>query len=86
MAQMANQKKTELIDYFHLVWTEKSTSLRKFFENESHFSPILETSIRHKNSKKGPTFSSKIPEKVDIETIKWHTPVRKYHESPPPGD
>ena len=22
MAQMTNQKKTELIDYFHLVWTK----------------------------------------------------------------
>ena len=35
---------------------------------------ILETSIRHKSSEKGLTFSSKIPERVDIETIKWHTP------------
>ena len=25
---------------------------------------------------------TKIPERVDVETIKWHTPMRKYHESP----
>ena len=63
--------------------------LRKSLKNESHFfsrnSPqnrILETSIGHKNSEKGsPTFPSKIPERVDVETRKWHTPVRKYHES-----
>ena len=67
--------------------------LRKSLEHESHFSPktalkkeVLETSIRHKNSERGsPTFSSKIPERIDVETRKWHTPVRKYHELPPPS-
>ena len=43
---------------------------------------ILKTSIRHNSSKKGSTFSSKILERVDVETIKSHTPVRKYYESP----
>ena len=91
MAQMTNQKKTEFIDYFHLVWTKNPQFLEKFLKMEAIFSQnrpqnrILETSIRHKNSRKGPRFSSKIPERVDIETIKWHTPVRKYHESPPGG-
>ena len=84
MAQMTNQTKTELIDYFDLVWTKNP----QFLENGSYSSQnspqnrILETSIRHKNSEKGPTFPSKIPETVDVKIIRWHTPVRKYHESP----
>ena len=63
-----------------------------FGRNESHFfqksrqTRILETCIRHKNSEKGsPTFSSKIQEKVDVETRKWHIPVRKYQGLPPIG-
>ena len=75
MAQMTNQK-TELIDYFHLVWTKNPQSKGNFLKMEAIFSQnipqnrILETSIRYKNSEKGPTFLSKIPERVDIETIK----------------
>ena len=88
MAQMTNQKKTELIDYFHLLGLKIHTFRKNFwkwkpFSQNSPQNRILETSIRHKNSEKSPTFSSKIPERVDIETIKWHTPVRQYHESPP---
>ena len=52
------------------------------FSQNSHQNRILETSIRHKNSEKGTTFSSKIPERVDVETIKWHANLRKYHEFP----
>ena len=55
------------------------------FSQNSSQNRILETSIRHKNSEKGPTFSSKIPERVNRKTIQWHTPVWKYHESLPPG-
>ena len=75
MTQMTNQKKTELIDFFDLVWTKNPQFLEKFLKMEAIFfqnSPknrILETSIRDKNSEKGPTFSSKIPERVDIETL-----------------
>ena len=58
--------------------------MEAIFSQNSPQNRILETSIRHKNSEKGPIFSSKIPEKVGVETIKWHTPVRKYHEFPPP--
>ena len=91
MTQMTNQKKTELIDFFDLVWTKNPQFLEKFLKMEAIFSQnspqnrTLETSIRHKNSEKGPTFSSKIPERVDIETLYWHTPVRKYDEFPHPG-
>ena len=46
MTQMTNQKKTELIDFFDLVWTKI-----------------------HNFSEKGPTFSSKIPERVDTEIL-----------------
>ena len=75
MTQMTNQKKTELIDFFDLVWTKNPQFLENFLKMEAIFpqnSPqnsTLETSIRHKNSEKGPTFSSKIPERVDIEIL-----------------
>ena len=75
MTQMTNQKKTELIDFFDLVWTKNPKFLENFLKMEAIFSLnspqncTLETSIRHKNSEKGPTFSSKIPERVDIETL-----------------
>ena len=52
--------------------------LRKSLENESNFfskssaqNRLLETSIRRKHSERGsPTFSLKIPERVDVETRK----------------
>ena len=75
MTQMTNQKKTELIDFFDLVWTKNPQFLENFWKMEAIFSQnnpqncTLETSIRHKNSEKGPTFLSKIPERVDIETL-----------------
>ena len=75
MTQMTNQKKTELIDLFDLVWTKSPQLLENFLKMEaisSQNSPqnrTLETCIRHKNSEKGPTFSSKIPKRVDIETL-----------------
>ena len=75
MTQMTNQKKTELIDFFDLVWTKNPQFLENFLKMEAIFSQnrlqncTLETSIRPKNSEKGPTFSSKIPERVDIETL-----------------
>ena len=79
MAQMTNQTKTKLTDYFHLVSGLKIYNSRKFFENGIRFfsqnSPqnrILDTSIRHKNSEQGP---SKIPERVNRKTIQWHTPL-----------
>ena len=75
MTQITNQKKTELIDFFDLVWTKNPQFLEIFLKIEAIFSQsspqnrTLETSIRHKNSEKGPTFSSKIPERVDIEIL-----------------
>ena len=75
MTQMTNQKKTELINFFDLVWTKNPQFLENFLKMEAIFSQnssqnrTLETSIRHKNSEKGPTFSSKIPERVDIEIL-----------------
>ena len=75
MTQMTNRKKTELIDFFDLVWTKNPQFLENFLKMEAIFSQnspqyrTLETSIRHKNSEKGPTFSSKIPERVDIEIL-----------------
>ena len=75
MTQMTNQKKTGLIDFFDPVWTKNPQFLEKFLKMEAIFSQnspqnrTLKTSIRHKNSEKGPTFSSKIPERVDMETL-----------------
>ena len=75
MTQMTNQKRTELLDFFDLVWTKNPQFLENFLKMEAIFSQkspqnrTLETSIRHKNSEKGPTFLSKIPERVDIETL-----------------
>ena len=78
MTQMTKQKKTKLIDFFDLdrpSLDKKSTIFGKFLKMEAIFSQnspqnrTLETSIRHKNSEKGPTFSSKIPERVDIEIL-----------------
>ena len=74
MTQMTNQK-TELIDFFDLVWTKNPQFLENYLKMEAIFSQnspqnrTLETSIRHKNFEKGLTFSSKIPERVDIETL-----------------
>ena len=43
--------------------------MEAIFSQNSPQNHTLETSIRHKNSEKGPTFSSKIPERVDIEIL-----------------
>ena len=75
MTQMTNQKKTDLIDFFDLVWTENPLFLETFLKMEAIFSQnspqnrILETSFRHKSSEKGPTFSSKISERVNIKIL-----------------
>ena len=60
---MTNQKKTELIDFFDIVWTKNPQFLEHFWKWKPFFSQnspqnrALETAIRHKNSEKGPTFS-----------------------------
>ena len=75
MAQNTKQKKAQLIDYFDLVWTKKSTIFGKFFENGSHFFPKQPSKSYfgdlHKAQKfrKGSNFSSKILERVDIENL-----------------
>ena len=75
MTQMTNQKKTKVIDFSELVWTKNPQFSENFLQMEAIFSQnspqnrALETSIRHKNSENGPTFSSNIPERVDIETL-----------------
>ena len=62
MTQMTNQKKTESIDFFDLVWTKNPQFLENLLKMEAIFSQnspqnrTLETSIRHKNSEKGPNF------------------------------
>ena len=64
MTQMTNQKKTELIDFFDLVWTKNPQFLENFLKMKAIFSQnslqnrTLETSIRHKNSERS-NFSDK---------------------------
>ena len=75
MTQITNRKKTELIDFFDLIWTKNPQFLENFLKMEAIFSQsspqnrTLKTSIRHNSSEKGPPFSSKTPERVDIETL-----------------
>ena len=88
MTLMTNQKKTKLTDDFDKVWTKiltdgfdqvwtKIYNFRNIFG--SHFpKTALKIVFRYKNSEKGLTFSLKFPERIDVGTIKWHTPVRKY--------
>ena len=58
MTQMTNQKKTELIDFFDLVWTKNPQFLENFLKMKAIFSQnspqnrTLETSIRHKIPKR----------------------------------
>ena len=49
--------------------------MEAIYSQNSPQNRTLETFIRHKNSEKGPTFSSKIPERLDVETING-TPAR----------
>ena len=75
--------KTELTDNFHLVWTKNAQFQNFFLKMEAIFSQdspqnrIVEVSIGHKNSEKGPIFSSKIPERVNEEILLWHIPRAK---------
>ena len=62
MTQITKQQNTELIDLFDLVWTKNPQFLENFLKIEAIFSQnspqnrSLETTIRHKNSVKGPKF------------------------------
>ena len=64
------------IVHVDLVLTKIPKCLENLWKMKAIFVPknspqnrLLETSIRHKNSERGiPTFSSKIPERVDSET------------------
>ena len=71
-----DKPKEDWIDWFLWPSLDKNPQfLENFLKMEailSQNSPqnrTLETSIRHKNSEKGPTFSSKIPERVYIEIL-----------------
>ena len=43
--------------------------MEAIFSQNNPQNRTLETSISHKNSEKGPPFSSKIPERVDIDIL-----------------
>ena len=61
MTQMTNQKKTELIDFFDLVWTKNPQFLENFLKMEAIFS---------QNSLKivlwRPPLGTKIPKRVQL--------------------
>ena len=91
MTQMTNQKKTELIHFFDLVWTKNPQCFKNFLKMKAIFPPnspqivFWRPPLGTKFPKMVQLFRKKIPERVDIETLYWHTPVRKYHEFPSPG-
>ena len=60
MAQMTNQMKTKLTDYFHLVPGLKIYNFRKFFENGSRFFPKTALKIVFWR----PPLGTKIPKRV----------------------
>ena len=76
---MTNHKKTEMIDGFDLV----STKIPQFSENLWKIEGIcIKTAIkiifwRPPLSTKNPIevllFRKKVPERVDVETLKWYT-------------
>ena len=92
MSQMTNWKKTELIDFFDLVWTKKSTILEKFLEIEAIFyqnSPqnrTLETSIMQAQKfRKGSNFFVKNSRKGRYRDFIVAHPRPKISWVPPPG-
>ena len=77
MTQMTNQKKTELIDFFDPVWIGLKIQnfwkifwkWKPFFPKQLSKSYFGDLHYAQKNSENSPTFSSKIPERVDIGTL-----------------
>ena len=59
MAEMTNQKKTELTDYFDLVWTKNPESLEIFWKIEAIFP---KTAL--KNVFWRPLLGTRIPKRV----------------------
>ena len=59
MAQMTNQRKTELIDYFHLAWTKNPQFLKSFLKMEALFSKTAPKIVFWR-----PSLDTKIPKKV----------------------
>ena len=60
---------------FGLKFTILGTFLEAIF-----LKTALRIVFRYKNSEKGLTFPLKFPERIDVGTIKWHTPVCKYRK------
>ena len=62
MTQMINQKKTELIDFFDLVWTKNPQFLENFLKMETIFFPKTALKIVLWR----PPLSTKIPIRVQL--------------------
>ena len=61
MTKMTNQKKTELIDFFDLVWTKNPQFLENFMKMEAIF-PKTALKIGHWR----PPLGTKIPKRVQL--------------------
>ena len=61
MAQMTNQKKTELIDFFDLVWTKNPQFLEKFLKMEAIFPKTALKIVFWR-----PPLGTKIPNRVQL--------------------
>ena len=81
MAQMTNQMKTKLTDYFHLVSGLKIYNLRKFFENGSRFFPKTALKIVFWTTPLG----TKVPKRVLLFRQKFQkgSIERPYSGTPP---
>ena len=62
MTQMTNQKKTELIDFFGLVWTKSPQFLENFLKMEAIFFPKTALKIIFWR----PPLGTKIPKRVQL--------------------
>ena len=61
MTQMTNQKKTELIDFFDLVWIKNPQFLEKFLKMEAIFSKTALKIVFWR-----PPLGTKIPKRVQL--------------------
>ena len=61
LTQMTNQKKTELIDFFDLVWTKNPQFLETFLKMEAMFPKIALKIVLWR-----PPLGTKIPKRVQL--------------------
>ena len=88
MSQMTNQKKTELIDFFDIIWTKNPQFLENFLKMEAIFSSKSYFGDLHKAQKfqKGSNFFFKNSRKGLHRDFIVAQPLPKILWAPPPGN